>query len=110
MLKTIGSFEESALKAFRAGNNEVVRGVGDRADKTVMDLSKSKNKKFRKLMYIPNIKTTRKLNFLTPNAKKAFNHLKLAFIKALIFRHFDLESHIWIKTDVSGYAIGGVLS
>ena len=33
-------------------------------------------------------------SFLTPNAKIAFNHLWLAFIKALIFWHFDLECHI----------------
>ena len=31
------------------------------------------------------------------------------FIKALIFQYFDLESHIWIKTDASGYAIDSVL-
>ena len=48
--------------------------------------------------------------FLTPNAKKAFNHLQLAFIEALILQHFDPESHIWIRTDISGYTIGGVLS
>ena len=32
------------------------------------------------------------------------------FTKAPILRHFDPEHHIWIKTDNSGYAIGGVLS
>ena len=32
------------------------------------------------------------------------------FTKALILRHFDPESHIRVKTDASGYAIGGVLS
>ena len=36
-------------------------------------------------MYIPNIRAIREPNFLTPNAKKAFNHLRLAFIKASIF-------------------------
>ena len=49
-------------------------------------------------------------NFLTPDAKKAFNHLRLVFIKALILQHFDLESHIRIETDASSYAISGVLS
>ena len=49
-------------------------------------------------------------SFLTPKARLAFNCLWLAFTKALIFRYFDLEYHIRIKTDVLGYAIGGVLS
>ena len=84
MLKTIGLFEEIVPKAFRAGNDEVVRGGDSRADKTIVDLSKSKNKKSKKLTYIPNIGATKKSNFLTLNAKKAFNHLWLAFIKALI--------------------------
>ena len=59
---------------------------------------------------MPNIKATEEPNFLIPNAKIIFNHLLLAFIKALIFQHFDLESHIWIKTDTSGYARNKVLS
>ena len=48
--------------------------------------------------------------FLTLNAKTAFNHLRLAFIEALIFQHFDLKYHIWIETDALGYAISEVLS
>ena len=59
---------------------------------------------------MPNIRAMGQSNSLTPNAKKAFNYLKLAFIKAPILRHFDLESHIQIKTDVSRYTIGRVLS
>ena len=59
---------------------------------------------------MPNIGVTEEPNFLTPNAKKAFNHLRLAFIKTPILQHFDLESHIQIEIDASGYAIGGVLS
>ncbi len=31
-------------------------------------------------------------------------------MEALILNHFDLERHIRIETDVSGYAIGGILS
>ena len=93
---------------FRAGNNKVVRGGGGRTNETVVDLSK--NEKSRKLTCMLNIGATEKPNFLTFNARKAFNYLRLAFIEAPIFRHFDLESHIQIKTDASGYAIGGVLS
>ena len=49
-------------------------------------------------------------SYLSPNAKQAFIQLKQAFIQAPILRHFDLKCHIQIKTDVSGYAIGRVLS
>ena len=99
-----------ALRAFRAGNNEVVGGDGNRADKTVVDSFTSKNKKSRKLTHISNIGAKREPNFLTPDAKKTFNHLRLVFIKAPILQHFDLESHIRIETDASSYAIGRVLS
>ena len=59
---------------------------------------------------MPNIGATGKPNFLIPNAKTAFNYLRLTFIEVLTLRHFDLESHIRIEIDASGYAIGGVLS
>ena len=48
--------------------------------------------------------------FLTPDARTALNCLWLAFIKVTILWHFDLECHIWIETDVLGYAINRVLS
>ena len=48
--------------------------------------------------------------YLTPGAKRAFTQLRQAFIKAAIFQHFDPECHLQIETDVSGYAISGVLS
>ena len=97
-------------KAFRAGKNKVVRSDSNRTNKTVVDLFKSKNKKFKKLTYILNIRAMKKPYFLTPNAKKTFNYLRLAFIKAPILQHFDLKSHIRIETNVSGYTISGVLS
>ena len=43
---------------------------------------------------MPNIKATKKLIFLTTDAKKTFNYLRQIFIKALIFRYFNLENHI----------------
>ena len=49
-------------------------------------------------------------NYLTADAKKAFDQLRQAFIKALILQHFDLEQYIRVKTDASGHAIDGVLS
>ena len=108
LLKTTGSSEESASKAFRADGNEVVGGGSGRANGMVVNLSK--NEKSRNSTRVPNIGATGEPNFLTPDAKKAFNHLRLAFIEAPILRHFDLESHIRIETDASGYAITRVLS
>ena len=49
-------------------------------------------------------------SFLTPNARTAFDHLRLAFTKAPILWYFDPEYYIRIGTDALGYAIGGVLS
>ena len=49
-------------------------------------------------------------NYLTPDAKRAFDKLCQAFTKASIFQHFDLEQYIQVETDASGHAIGGVLS
>ena len=99
-----------ALRLFKVDNNEIIKDGNSRADKTFVDSSKPKNKKSKKLTYMLNIGATKKPNFLNPNTKKAFNYLRLALIKASILRHFDLESHIWIETDVSGYAIGRKLS
>ena len=44
----------------------------------------SKNNKSRDLTRVSNIKAIGEFNFLIPNIKKAFNYLRLAFIKALI--------------------------
>ena len=107
LLKTI-RLSELAPKAFQANDNKVVDNGSGKANRTIVNLSK--NEKSRKLTYMPNIRAMGKLNFLTPNAKKIFNHLQLAYIKALILWHFDLENYIWIKTDISGYAIGKVLN
>ena len=49
-------------------------------------------------------------NYLTPDAKKAFDQLRQAFTEAPILQHFDPEQCIWVETDASGHAIGGVLS
>ncbi len=49
-------------------------------------------------------------DFLTSEEKKAFIRLQKAFTEVSIFRHFDLERHIRVETDASGYAIGGFLS
>ena len=51
-----------------------------------------------------------KSGFLIPGARKAFTKLRQAFIQTPILYHFDLERHIWVETDASGYVIGEVLS
>ena len=45
----------------------------------------------------------------TLGAKESFSHLKEAFTTALILRHFDLILRVIVKTDVSGFAITGIL-
>lgn len=51
-----------------------------------------------------------KTGFLNPRVKLAFAGLRQAFITAPIFYHFDLEYHILMETNVSGYAICGIFS
>ena len=48
--------------------------------------------------------------FLTLEVKLVFLQLRQAFTKAFILHHFDPEHYIWIKTDASGYVLGGILS
>ena len=110
MLKTTRLSKKLALKAFRVDNDEVVGSSGGRADETIVDSSMFKNKKSKKLTRMPNIGAMRELKFLISDAKKAFNHLRLAFIKAPNLQYFDSESHIWIETEASGYAIGAMSS
>ena len=83
----------SELDGGKVDSNEV---EGNEVGKKIQNLSKSK-----KIV---------KLDFLTHGAKLAFTKLRQAFLKAPILHHFDPERHIRIETDVSGYAIGGVLS
>ena len=80
------------------GSEVEVDKVGKKARKT----SKSKN--------LSKSQNTVGSDFLTPGAKLAFTELRQAFLISPIFHHFDPERHIWIKTDVSSYAISGVLS
>ena len=72
MLKITGLLN-LALKAFKANNNKVVGGNSDKTNEMVVNLSK--NNKSKNLTYIPNIIGIGKPTFLTPNAKKNFNHL-----------------------------------
>lgn len=65
-----------ALITLAINNNKVIR-VGDRANKTIKNLSKfkkSKNEKSKILIYT-DIRATKKLIFLIFSIKKAFNRL-----------------------------------
>ena len=97
-----------ASKTFRANDDKIISDSGGRANETVVNLSK-KNKS-KNLICIPNIKVIGERTFLISNAKKTFNYLQLVFIKAPIFRRFNLKSHIYIKIDASSYAINRMLS
>lgn len=55
-----------------------------------------------------NVGTFNRSDFFTTEARLVFIKLRQAFIEAPIFCYFDPECHIWIRTDVSGYTIGGV--
>ena len=102
MLKIANSSENLLTLVGIAKENEMVDG--GEFSKTNKNLSKSqKLKNFTSA----NTKITR---FLTFEASTAFIQLRQAFTKASILQHFDLEYHIRIKTNVSGYAIGEVLS
>ena len=121
MLKTSGSTKSAAnLKETKGGvgSNSVVGNMisggeatnstkGKNLVKTTKSkiLVKSKNHDFPKPR--PEEAGT---GFFTPKARLAFTQLRQAFVKALIFHHFNPESHIWIGTDASGYAISDVLS
>ena len=131
MLKTTIPLEKSTPEWLGVGDSEVDRfGVdrnGVKYAKKSGKLSKSGKSKSEKMSKSQNsAKLGKKLSknknstnfnatedrpkFLTLNAKTAFNRLRLAFTEAPILWHFDPECHIWIETDASGYAIGGVLS
>ena len=75
-------------------NNE----IGKKVQKTFKSKKLSKSKK------------AVELDFFTPRARLVFTKLKQAFLKALIFYHFNPERYIRIEIDIFGYAISGVLS
>ena len=84
MLKTTRSW--NSAPRLGADNNEFVGGGGKANDK---NLSKSKKSKNVKSGVQTRLGATGESTFLTPNARKAFNQLRQAFIKAPILWHFD---------------------
>ena len=78
--------------------------------KVEVDKVGRKGRKTSKSKNLSKSKKTVGSDFLTPGAKLVFTKLRQAFLKTPILYHFDPERHIRIGTDISGYAIGGVLS
>ena len=69
-------------------------------------LIKSKNHNF-----LPNSRNKKvEMDFFIPIARLTFTQLRQAFVEASILYHFNPECHIRIESDVSGYAIGRILS
>ena len=73
-------------------------------------IDEGSNSKDKMIKRSPSKNSNKTTSYLTPEARLAFTKLRKILTKALILQHFDLESHIRIETDVSDYAIGGVLS
>ena len=97
----VGGGEELAKKSGKLKGR--ILSKSQKSTKLGKNLSKSENS--------PNFGTIEVgPSFLTPSAREAFNRLWLAFIKAPIFWYFDPEYHIWIETNILGYAISGMLS
>ena len=79
-------------------------------DSEVIGNSGENERKSAKSDFTKLVRRAEKPSFLTLDARQAFTQLRQVFTKASILRHFDLKCHIRIETDVSSYAIGGVLS
>ena len=98
-----GSSDGSKYVELKTGRSE--------NQKTSKSQKLAKSKKPSKSENSPNFDTKNSgPSFPTPEARVAFNHLRLAFTKAPILWHFNPKCHIWIETDASGYGIGDVLS
>ena len=107
--------KSSIISVSRTDNNEII-GSGTKSGNSIGRLDalreKSTKSKSRNLKngQLDNSDAMKESKFLTSKARKTFNYLKQPFTKVSILQHFDLEYHIQIETDESGYAIKAVLS
>ena len=114
MLKTLEGTEFMT----RPGEGRVRVGGSSRAGRDENELDRSKidggevgnNEVGKKVQNLSKSKKTVGLDFLTSGGKLMFTKLRKVFVKAPILHYFDLKCYIRIETDVSGYAIDGVLS
>lgn len=97
---------------FQAGEKKKIQNILDSDDskgigKDIKNLSIiTKSAKSKKLNFAKN--KLLEIDFLTFEAKEAFIYLREAFTKTLILRHFDSKCYIYLKTNTSGYTIGGI--
>ena len=121
MLKTTGSTKSAAnLKETegKIGDDNVVGNWVDGGKATNSTKGKNQAKmtkskilvKFKNHDFAMSKTEEARSGFFIPEAKLAFTQLRQAFIEATIFHHFNLESHIRIETNASGYTIGNILS
>ena len=110
LLKTSGSIESKT----RPGEGRVgvggsrARREGNKLDKSKLHNDEVDGGEVGDNKVVKSKKTGS--GFFISGARKAFTKLRQTFIKAPILHHFDPERHIRVEMDVSGYAIGGILS
>ena len=80
----------------------------DEIDSSASSDGNCEDRTVKRSPYVKNL--NRATSYLTPNARQYFIQLRQAFTEVQKLQHFDLECHIWIETDASGYTVGGVLS
>ena len=101
-LTQLGKSRVGVVNDNKAGHdNKVDNKVDDEVGKKGQNLSKSEN--------LSKSKKT-ELGFFISRAQMTFTKLKQAFIKAPTLHHFNLERHIWVETDASGFAISEVFN
>ena len=121
MLKTKESTGSAAnLKETKSktGGNSVVGNMvsGNEAINPIKRKNQAKITKYKILVksknhnFLKSRTEEARTGFLTPKARLAFIQLRQAFVKTPILHHFDLESHIRIETNASGYTINSILS
>ena len=120
MLKTSGSTESVAnpeKTQGEVGSDSVVGNIVSGGE--VINPTKRKNQakttkskilvKSKNHDFLKSKTEEARTGFFTPKARLAFSQLRQAFREATILNYFNLENHIQMETDASGYANGNVL-
>ena len=124
MLKTLGSTKSTTQpevgRVGVGGGSRAERdsrckfGGSEVGDDKVDDVEVGDNEVGKKVQIITKSKKLSKSkkmvrsDFFIRGARLAFIKLKQGFVKASTLYHFDQEYYIWVETDASSYAIGGV--
>ena len=101
-----------AARGSIVGGGEAINQINPTKKEKQVKITKFKNLiKSKNHDFPPNSRNREvKTGFFIPKARLAFIHLRQAFIEALILYHFDPKCYIRIETNISGYAIGEILS